>query len=75
MIVSVHVVSHFFDQVVVLRDDPSVKLRSLIVRDLDRSRIYSVLVRIKCEEVVYVLQCSEELADYFDQSVFIEFRR
>ena len=75
VIVVIHLVCDCFDQTVVLAEDPSVELRSLLIRYVQGSAVYVVLVAVEYEEVIYVLQSTEEFAYCVFEAVLVELRR
>ena len=72
VIVVIHFVCNFFDQFVVFGDDPSVQFRSFCIWNIEFCRVDVILVGVHYEEVIYVSDCSEELGNDFNQTIFVE---
>ena len=75
VVVLIHILSYICHEAVVFAENPSVKLRSLVVVDLKLCDIYIVLVGIKDEEIIYISQCAEELAHDVNKTFFVKLGR
>ena len=75
VVVLIHVLGHIVNELVVFAENPSVKLRSLCIRNIEFSRVDVVLVCVKNEEIIYISECSEEFAYNIAEAFFVEFRR
>ena len=72
MVISIHFFDDFAYKLVILGQDPSIQLRSLIVIYKKGSGIDAVSIGVKHEEVVNVSQGFEELAYYLLQPVLVK---
>ena len=75
VVVLIHILSYICHEAVVFAENPSVKLRSLVVVNLELGNVYIVLVGVKDKEIIYISKCAEELAHDINKAVLVEFSR